>query len=93
MLEQTLRCLLAEQSLPETEWCKLLCHVEFAINSTITESIGHSVFELVYGEQFKLPIDAIVGNQSGMSTVTNFIQHIQQFIQEAKDHLKRAQEY
>ena len=75
-MEQALRCLLAEYSLPETEWCKLLCQVEFAINSTIADSIGHSLFELVYGEQVRLPADAIVGNQSGVSTATNFVQHI-----------------
>ena len=56
--------------------CNLLCHVEFAINSTVAESIGHSPFELVYGEQVRLPVDAIVGHQSGRSTAVNFIQHI-----------------
>ena len=50
-------------------------HVEFTINSTVAESIGHSPFELVYGEQVRLPVDAIVGNQSGMSAA-NFVQHI-----------------
>ena len=53
--------------MPETEWCNLLCHVEFAINSTIAESIGHSPFELVYEEQVRLPVDVIVGNQSRVS--------------------------
>ena len=47
---------------PESEWCDLLCHVEFAINSTVAESIGCSPFELVYGEQVRLPVDVIVGN-------------------------------
>ena len=61
-LEQALRCLLAEWSLPETEWCRLLYHIEFAINSTIAESIGRSPFGLVYGEQVRLPVDAIVDN-------------------------------
>ena len=75
-LEQALRCLLAEYSLPETEWCNLLYHVEFAINSKIAESIGHSLFELVYGEQVRLPVDVIVEKQSGMSNAANFMQHI-----------------
>ena len=68
--------MLAEYSLPEPEWCKLLYHAQFAINSTISESIGHSLFELVYREQVRLSVDAIVGNQSGMSTAANFVQHI-----------------
>ena len=62
--------------MPETEWYKLLYHVEFAINSTIAESIGHSPFGLVYGEQIKLPVDVIVGNQSRMSNAANFAQNI-----------------
>ena len=51
----------------------MLYHVEFSINSTIAESIGRLPFELVYGEQVRLPVDAIVGNQSGMSAATNFV--------------------
>ena len=70
-----MRCLLAEYSLPETERCSLLCH-EFAINSTLAESIRHSPFELVYGEQVGLTVDEIVGHQSGRSTAINFVQHI-----------------
>ena len=68
----------------------MLCHVEFATNSTVAESIGRSLFELVYGEKLRLPVDAIVENQSGMFTATNFVQHIQKLVQDAKDHLKRA---
>ena len=76
MLEQGLRYLLAEYSLPETKWCNLLYHVEFAINSIVAESLGCSPFALVYGEQVRLPVDVIVGKQSGMSNVANFVQHI-----------------
>ena len=54
----------------------MLCHVEFAINSTVAESVGHSPFELVYGEQVRLPVDAVVGHQSGRFTGINFVQHI-----------------
>ena len=42
----------------------------------LLESVGHSPFELVYGEQVRLPVDAIVGNQSRISTASNFVQHI-----------------
>ena len=40
----------------------MLCHVEFAINSTVAESVGRLAFELVYGEQVRLPVDADVGH-------------------------------
>ena len=62
--------------MPETEWCNLLYDVEFVINSSFAESIGRSPFELVYGEQVRLPVDVIVGIQSGMSYAVNFVQHI-----------------
>ena len=64
---------MGEQSLPETEWFKLLCHVEFAINSTVAKSVGCLPFELMYEEQVRLPVDAIVGNQSGRSTAISFV--------------------
>ena len=57
--------------MPETEGCNLLCYVEFAINSTITESIGYSPFELVYWEQVRLPVDVFVGNQCRVSNAAN----------------------
>ena len=38
----------------------MLYYVEFAVNSTVAESIEHSLFELLYGEQVKLPVDIIV---------------------------------
>ena len=70
----------------------MFCYVEFAINSRVAESVGRLPLELVYGEQVRLPVDAIVGHQSGESTAVNFVQHIYQLVQEAKNHLKRAQE-
>ena len=78
--------------MPESEWCNLLCHIEFAINSTVAEGIGRSPFELVYREQVRLPIDIIVGNQSGMPDAAHFVWHIQKLVQDAKTHLKRAQD-
>ena len=54
----------------------LLCHIEFAINSGVANSVRHSPFELVYREQVRLPIDAIVGHQSRNSSAVSFVQHI-----------------
>ena len=67
--------------------------MEFAISSTVAENLGHSPFKLVYGEQLKLPVDVIVGNQSRMPDAADFVQHIQKLVQDAKNHLKRAQNY
>ena len=70
-----------------------MCHVEFAINLTVAESSDHSPFELVYGEQGRLPVDIIVSNQGKMSDASYFAHHIQQVVRDAKNHLKRAQDY
>ena len=53
----------------------------------------HSSFELVYGKQVRLPVDIIMRNQTKMPNAAHFAQHIQKLVQEAKNHLKRAQDY
>ena len=63
------------------------------INSTETESTGHSPFELVYREQARLPVDIIVGNQGRMPDATHFAQHIQRVVQDDKNYLKKALDY
>ena len=59
----------------------------------MAESIGHSPFEMVYGEQVRLPVDIIIGTQSRMPDAAHFAQHIQKLVQDAKNHLKKAQDY
>ena len=70
-----------------------MCYVELAINSRVAESIGCSPFELVYGEQVRFPVYVIVGNQTRMPDAAHFAQYIQQLVQDAKNHLKKAQCY
>ena len=59
----------------------------------MAESIGRSPFEMVYGEQVRLPVDVIVGAQSRMPDAAHFVQHIQQLVQDAKNQRKKAQDY
>ena len=77
----------------ESKWCSLLYHVEFAINSTMAKSIGHSPFEMIYGEKARLPVDIILGTQSRMLDAAQVVQFIQKLVQDAKNHLKKAQDY
>ena len=42
----------------------------------MAESIGRCPFELVYGEQVRLPVDVIVGNQGRMLDAVHLTQHI-----------------
>ena len=55
----------------------------------MAESIELSPFEMVYGEQVRLPVDVIVGNWSRIPDGVHFVQHIQQLVQDFKNHLKR----
>ena len=50
------------------------CCIMLSLPSTqhVAESIGHSPFELVYGEQVRLPVDVIVGNQSRVPDAAHF---------------------
>ena len=57
----------------------------------MVESIGRSPFEMVCGEQVRLPVD--VGTQSRMPDAAHFMKHIQKLVQDAKNHLKKAQDY
>ena len=59
----------------------------------MAENIGLSPFEMVYEEQVRLPVDVIVGTQSSMPDAAYFSHHIQKLVQDAKNHLKKAQDY
>ena len=41
-------------------WVDKLGLCEFALNSTVAASTGRTPFEMVYGENVTLPIDAMV---------------------------------
>ena len=66
--------------LHQSQWCNLLYHIKFAINSTVAETTSHSPFEMVHGEQVRLPIDVIVCTQGKMLNATHFTQNIQQVV-------------
>ena len=43
----------------------------------MAESTGSSLFEMIYGEQVKLPVDVVVGTQGKMLDAMHYAQHIQ----------------
>ena len=49
--------------------------------------------DLLYGEQVRFPVVVIVGNQSRMPDAVHYAKHIQHLVQDAKNHLKKAQDY
>ena len=90
-LEQALRCLLAEHSRPQSDWCELLGLVEFGINSTVAASTGKAPAELVYGECPKSPLDAIVGTTGRSDAAAgNFADRVRELVAAARTHMERA---
>ena len=59
-LEQTLRCVLANRRMAETEWVDVLGVVELAMNSTVAAATGEVPMKLDLGEVPRLPADIVV---------------------------------
>ena len=84
--------MLAERNLSEDNWCELLGFIEFAINSAVAEGTGQVPAELTIGELPRSPLDVVVqaGSHVGAG---DFVQHVQDLLGRARDHLEKAREY
>ena len=60
-IEQSIRCMLAEHSLPPENWCKVEGTLELGLNSANAESTGKLPTSGAFGELPCLPIDILVG--------------------------------
>ena len=58
-IEQCIRCLMSEHGLQDKDWCKVVSHVEFAINNSPSASTQLSPAELVFGARPKQPLDLL----------------------------------
>ena len=76
--------------MPDSEWCSVLGHVEFAINSTKAEGTGKSPAELVYGEPLRAPLDLIVGVEGSSQEAATFASDVAKIVQDAQQHMKAA---
>lgn len=52
--------------LPEQKWPQLLPQLLFAYNTTVNQSTQHSLYELMFGQKHKLPVDQLLGNSDEM---------------------------
>ena len=84
--------MLAERNLSEDCWCELLGFIEFAINSAVAEGTGQVPAELTIGELARSPLDVVV-QAAGHVGAGDFVQHVQDLFECARDHLEKAREY
>ena len=61
-IEQAIRCMLAEHSLPPDDWCKVVRTLELGLNSANAESTGTPPALGAFGELSRLPVDVLVGD-------------------------------
>ena len=60
-IEQAIRCMLNEHSLPPDDLCKALGTLELGLNSAYADSTGKSQARGAFGELPRLPVDVLVG--------------------------------
>ena len=60
-------------------------HVELAINSTVARSTGKTPFEMLYGENVRLPIDLVLGSPVQMRSAEEVAHKVVDVVREAQD--------
>ena len=60
-IEQAIRCMLAERSLPPEAWCEVFGALEFGLNIAVSDSTGKPPALVALREMPRLPVDLIVG--------------------------------
>ena len=70
----------------------MLGFIEFAINSDVAEGTGQVTAELTIGELPRSLLDVVVqaGSHVGAG---DFVQHVQDLLGRARDHLEKTREY
>ena len=60
-VEQAIRCMSVEHSLPPDDWCKVVGILELGLNAANAESTGKPPALGAFGELPRLPVDVLVG--------------------------------
>ena len=74
----------------QTGWAERLPHVELAINSTMAKSTGKVPFEVVYGENVRLPIDFALDTPVQVRSAEEVAQKVVDIVREAREAWARA---
>ena len=65
-------------------------YVELAINSTVTCSMGKTPFEMLYGENVRLPIDLVLGSPVQVRSAEEVACKVVDVVREARDSWAKA---
>ena len=65
-------------------------HVELAINSTVARSMGKAPFEMLYGENVRLPIDLVLGSPVQVRSAEEVARKVVDVVREARDSWAKA---
>ena len=65
-------------------------HVELAINSTVARSMGKAPFEMLYGENVRLPIDLVLGSPVQVRSAEEVACKVVDVVREARDSWAKA---
>ena len=67
-----------------------MLHVELAINSTVACSMGKAPFEMLYGENVRLPIDLVLGSPVQVRSAEEVVCKVVDIVREARDPWAKA---
>ena len=65
-------------------------HVELTINSTVAHSTGEASFEMLYGENVRLPIDLVLGSLVQVRPAEEVARKVVDMVREARDSWAKA---
>ena len=63
IIEQAIRCMLAEHSLPSEACCEVVGALELGLNTAVSDSTGKPSALVTLGEMPRLPVDLLVGTE------------------------------
>ena len=65
-------------------------YVELAINSPVACSTGKAPFEMLYGENVRLPIDLVLGSPVQVRSAEEVVRKVVDVVREARDSWAKA---
>ena len=92
-LEQTLRCVLSDRRLAESEWADVVGFIELSINTTVASAIGEVPLKLDLGEVPRKPVDVVVDRQAAAAypAAEAFSTLVHEIVEATQERLQLAQ--
>ena len=92
-LEQTLRCVLSDRRLAESEWADVVGVIELSINTTVASATGEVPLKLDLGEVPRMPVDVVVDRQAAAAqpAAEAFSTLVHEIVEATRERLQLAQ--